>query len=419
MIHKKFNLILFTGSYPFNFASENTFISPEIPHLNNFFNITIVPKYLAGECENVPVCIEDGLGKMLQLNQMVYYKIQMLVLCFTTFIFYKELFVKFNKILHIQSFIYLIRFLGTALQTRNWILNYIKDNNINLNYTIFYTYWLDEITMGLVLAKISHPNMKIVSRAHGGDLYEERHYYSYIPMRPEIFLSLDKIFTDSKKGEHYFVFKYPKFRSVFSVSLMGISKQTLLSKFSTDKIFRIATCSYLTAVKRIELLIDALEKLGKNKKDQIFEWVHIGDGILKLELECFAKNQLPSNVKYNFIGYIPPNEVILLYQNNPIDIFINVSSSEGTPMSIMEAQSVGIPVIATSVGGNSEIVTNENGLLLSENPDVDEIVNAISLLLDNQKLLLDKRRKSYENWYKYYNSDVNFQRFVNDLLKMF
>jgi len=88
-------------------------------------------------------------------------------------------------------------------------------------------------------------------------------------------------------------------------------------------------------------------------------------------------------------------------------------------VSIMEAQSVGITVIATSVGGNSEIVTNESGLLLSANPDVDEIANAISFLLDNHTLLLDKRRESYENWCKYYNSDINFQCFVDDLLKLF
>lgn len=41
-----------------------------------------------------------------------------------------------------------------------------------------------------------------------------------------------------------------------------------------------------------------------------------------------------------------------------------MSDSEGIPVSIMEAMSFGIPVIARNVGGMSEIVNEENGLLL-------------------------------------------------------
>ena len=45
----------------------------------------------------------------------------------------------------------------------------------------------------------------------------------------------------------------------------------------------------------------------------------------------------------------------------PVDLFLTVSANEGIPVSIMEAQSFGIPVIATDVGGISEIVNNVNG----------------------------------------------------------
>ena len=44
------------------------------------------------------------------------------------------------------------------------------------------------------------------------------------------------------------------------------------------------------------------------------------------------------------------------YKNNIIDIFINLSASEGIPVSIMDAISFGIPCIATNVGGTGEIV---------------------------------------------------------------
>ena len=49
-----------------------------------------------------------------------------------------------------------------------------------------------------------------------------------------------------------------------------------------------------------------------------------------------------------------------------IDLFINTSSSEGVPVSIMEALSVGIPIIATDVGGTKEIVTKTTARIASE-----------------------------------------------------
>jgi glycosyltransferase involved in cell wall biosynthesis len=132
-------------------------------------------------------------------------------------------------------------------------------------------------------------------------------------------------------------------------------------------------------------------------------------------LEQIARIQLPQNVKYTFLGFVQNGGVISFYQNNQIDVFINISSSEGTPVSIMEAQSCSIPVIATAVGGNSEIVTNDNGLLLSENPEPREIANAICILLNDRNLIRDKKKKSYENWYNNYNSEKNLQAFVKEL----
>ena len=49
---------------------------------------------------------------------------------------------------------------------------------------------------------------------------------------------------------------------------------------------------------------------------------------------------------------------------NDFDLFVNMSLSEGIPVSIMEAISFGIPIIATNVGGNAEIVNDETGVLI-------------------------------------------------------
>lgn len=81
----------------------------------------------------------------------------------------------------------------------------------------------------------------------------------------------------------------------------------------------------------------------------------------------------------------------------------------------MEAQSFGIPVIATAVGGTPEIVTEDVGILLSENPSPEEIANAIEFFIDNPEITKRMRLKSIENWEKNFNAVKNFTEFAKTL----
>ena len=94
-----------------------------------------------------------------------------------------------------------------------------------------------------------------------------------------------------------------------------------------------------------------------------------------------------------------------------MDVFINVSTNEGVPVSIKEAISYDIPVIATNVGGTSEVVTPETGLLLSSNPRPEEIKEAI-LKIDTLDL------SPREFWAENYNADINYRLFAQMLTKL-
>ncbi len=59
------------------------------------------------------------------------------------------------------------------------------------------------------------------------------------------------------------------------------------------------------------------------------------------------------------MGYGSIDDLMLFFKENSVDLFINASITEGTPVSIMEAISCGIPIIATDVGGNPEIVSEK------------------------------------------------------------
>ena len=77
-------------------------------------------------------------------------------------------------------------------------------------------------------------------------------------------------------------------------------------------------------------------------------------------------------------GAFSNREVFDFYKSHPVDFLINVSNNEGIPVSIMEAHSFSIPVVATNVGGTSEIVNEENGILLPADPDTGELANLYS-----------------------------------------
>jgi len=97
-------------------------------------------------------------------------------------------------------------------------------------------------------------------------------------------------------------------------------------------------------------------------------------------------------------------------------LFINVSETEGIPVSIMEAQSAGIPVLATNVGGTSEIVDQENGFLVPNDFGVENISSLIiDYLNSDSSIIYTKRVKSYENWNKNYNAQKNYSLFEKEI----
>lgn len=85
-----------------------------------------------------------------------------------------------------------------------------------------------------------------------------------------------------------------------------------------------------------------------------------------------------------------------------------VLPSEGTSVAIMEAMSVGIPVIATAVGGNIELLEGENGILLPENSTATELAKAFEHFCENPKMVKVLRENSRKHWEKNYAAGKNY-----------
>ena len=120
------------------------------------------------------------------------------------------------------------------------------------------------------------------------------------------------------------------------------------------------------------LLAQSLEYL-----DFAISWTHIGDGSQLEELKNYCRRFENTKIQINFKGYIFHEQIPVIYEKENFDLFINLSSSEGIPVSIMEAFAAGIPVMATKVGGTHELVNMQNGILLDPAITPAELAQAL------------------------------------------
>lgn len=412
-INPSVTLILFTGSYPYDIKLEQTFISTEIEYLASTFDrMFIIPGKLGGKKHTVPAGVEVEESYAIT-NQSELSRIKLHSKVLFSKISYEELLVRPSILIQPVARRKMETFINQADLTRKWVVDFIESRKLYQTHCIFYTYWFGQATLGIGLAKKYYPQIKLISRAHGIDLYEERHKPAYIPCRQKSLSFLDGLFLISENGRNYIAHKYPQFSPLCRISRLGVRDPGFVTSCSRDGIFRIVSCSLMLPVKRLDLLLEGIACAAKLRPEQQFEWNHIGDGPLKTYIEDIAHRILPVNIKSRFVGYLPNDHVLLFYKNNSVDLFMNVSEYEGIPVSVMEAISCGIPVVATSVGGTPEIVSDQNGRLLSSNPTPEEIALSILSILDNPDLALNKRKESRRIWQEKFNADMNFQTFAN------
>jgi glycosyltransferase involved in cell wall biosynthesis len=141
----------------------------------------------------------------------------------------------------------------------------------------------------------------------------------------------------------------------------------------------------LIPLKGVEYFIKAI-KISSDK-DSTLEAYIIGEGSQELELKNLI-NKLNLNPIVKLLGY-KSNKEVSDYMN-ACDIFVLPSLTEGLPVVLCEAISCGKPVVATRVGGNSEIVNSDVGYLVSSKDEKD-LANKMLLALhrrwDKKKIL--------------------------------
>jgi L-malate glycosyltransferase len=104
---------------------------------------------------------------------------------------------------------------------------------------------------------------------------------------------------------------------------------------------------------------------------------------LEAEVRRLA-HELGLNGAVRFCGFADMDKKAM--EGSAADIFINTNSIDNTPVAVLEACAMGLPVVSTDVGGVPDLLTNGvTGLLVKDN-DVESMVSAIERLLRDPDL---------------------------------
>lgn len=272
----------------------------------------------------------------------------------------------------------LFRYAFNKAQTyRSAIESVAARNDLHLEGALFYSFWLFDTALA-ASRLASECGGAAISRAHRYDLYENQNAFGYLPFRQYLGSQLKVIASCSEDGARHLVLRDDFPPEKVRVSYLGTGDLGYADLRIRSQPL-VITCSTLTKVKRVPLIADAMSILD-NEGFQL-RWKHFGAGPEKEKVQARI-NQFHC-IDAKLMGNLGHDDLIRIYRDDPPHLFVNASSSEGLPISVMEACSLGTPVVCTDVGGSSEIVSENNGVLLSADVSARELADAIRLALSS------------------------------------
>ncbi|MEK7659543.1 MAG: glycosyltransferase family 4 protein [Patescibacteria group bacterium] len=253
-------------------------------------------------------------------------------------------------------------------------LNLYKKNKYDLIHGIM----ASQGSAAAYLFKFIHPKVPFVLTLQEGDLggnsLFDRFWQRRVVKKADAITVISSYLADFAKKLNK---KAPIFVVPNGVDLQKFKIKNEKLKINEKKI--IITVSRLVKKNGIDILIKAVREL-KNLDYEL--WI-AGDGKEKKKLESLV-NKLGLENKVKFLGGIP-NEQIPEYLARA-DLFVRPSRSEGLGSAFLEAMAVGIPIIATPVGGIPDFLRHGETGLFCETENPEDLSEKITKILTDENL---------------------------------
>lgn len=299
--------------------------------------------------------------------------------------------------------------LAVTFDNQWFVYEWLKEKNSNTPLIIFLNdpWWIEDVPM----MRSCFPTSLIIMRSGGNDIekapcnmgtypYAERRckYKTFINMMDYVIANSNFSMNRLKKlgvKDNIIV----KIRGgVDTQKVKSIKSQKELNSELRKKLLQCKSYILLYACRFVEFkgIIESLYALSQSKIADDVKIIFIGDGPLKCKIEEFCSSHFSAS-QFIFLG-ATDNDTVLKYMAIS-DVVVNASlelnkksgdglyiHTETMGRTMMEAISVGTHIIATDVGGTSEIFQENEGigyLVKPSIPSLSEAFNSVSNLITN------------------------------------
>ncbi len=302
---------------------------------------------------------------------------------------------------------------------RGYLLYYCikKNHHLYSDADLLYSYWCDNTLIGLALATDeieSLADTPVICRAHGFDIYgSERGLF--FPAREYALSHTDNILSVSRAGAQHLRELHPRFSHKISTMYIGVEDAPHTTHLFSPQELRIVSCSNVIPLKRTTLIASFLKRYAAEHPDVPIHWTHFGDGESMNPLKK-ETSSLPPSMTVTLRGRTLNSRILNEYALGAYDIFISLSSSEGIPVSVMEAMAYGIVPLCTDAGGTREAITNDTGVLLPMDVNYDDFSRGIDHIKEHwQEMSVNAVKRQRAN-FSLQSNFAAFYRFVARLI---
>lgn len=271
--------------------------------------------------------------------------------------------------------------------------------------------------------------------------YHGHVFHSYFhPLKTKLFINIERALarrtdaivaiSEQQKKELADDFKIAppgKFRVIplgLDLDRFGIEREEKRKLFRSafgidDDVVVLTITGRLVPIKNHELFLTGIRHLLQNCSRKIKAFV-VGDGETRLLLEAKCREMgIEFGTEKDGASHHP-----LLFTswredidciNAGSDIIVLTSFNEGTPVSLIEAQAAGKPVVSTRVGGIGDVVKENESGLLSDINDTDAFCSNLLKLTEDEAL----RCKFGQVGERYVTTRYSYQRLVNDMAALY
>jgi colanic acid/amylovoran biosynthesis glycosyltransferase len=413
------HLLLLTLSFPLN--SGETFLESELPILSRGFErVTIMPMNGIDLHRTVPDNVTVAAPLWSDAASRYRFYVVQLLRWRTWSLFFDEMFqaVKIHGRFHIAILyrVLLWAMYRTALERCPAVQEAVR----HPADTVAYSYWAHVPAM--VIPYLARAGVACAVRYHHVDLYTYamdsntfiHRNARYFPWRDEIARAAKLNLFISEHGKRYFDQLWPGvLGDRWRINRLGVPDHGINPRpLAPDPVLNIVSCSYINPQKRVPRIAALAQALANHRN---VSWHHFGAGQDQalVDAELVGK---PATLDVKFWGWVPNSDVMKFYASAPINLFLNLSLSEGVPVSIMEAISFGIPVVATAVDGTPEVVIDGKSGMLVQLAETDQSVElALKVLAELRPGGLLAAANPRELWQRRFNATTNFAELVHAL----